>query len=157
MTLACQGAGSIMPGTAHSLAAWGNGGVIITKRLSVVVALGALLGMFAGVLIASLALAGRDTNGSRRRRGPSPCIASARLLSGVTFPVNKECPKGHTGVFLPQPTQSGSGCPLWASACCGCWLRSAGAPAARILLLLRPASAAGSRSPSGMLSTRCPV
>ena len=30
MTLACQDAGSIMPGTGRSLVAWGNGGVIIT-------------------------------------------------------------------------------------------------------------------------------
>ena len=51
-----------MPGTATNALARG---VIITRRLSVIVALGAMLGMFAGVLTASTALAGRGTTGTR--------------------------------------------------------------------------------------------
>lgn len=53
------GAGRIVPGTGHSVGAWGVGGVIIMRRLSVIVALGALLGMVGGAATASPALAGR--------------------------------------------------------------------------------------------------
>jgi hypothetical protein len=61
------------------------------RRLTVIVALGALLGMFAGVLTAAPALAGR---GHKWQLVPGKPFTVPASLCGfkihVTFPVNKE-------------------------------------------------------------------
>jgi len=63
------------------------------RRFGVIVALGALLGMFAGVLAASPALAGRGHKWELAQAQPFTVQGSCAFDVGVTFPVNKEYQK----------------------------------------------------------------
>jgi hypothetical protein len=61
------------------------------RRLGVIVALGALLGMFGGVVTASPALAGRGPQWEFQPTGPFTLPADfCGFQIGVTFPVNQE-------------------------------------------------------------------
>src|SRR5262249_57450951 len=72
----------------------GSGGVIIMRRVGVIVALGALLGMFAGVVTASPALAGRGHKWEFLPFKPFPLPAAfCGFKVRVTAPVNKEFAK----------------------------------------------------------------
>lgn len=63
------------------------------RRLGVIVALGALLGMFAGVLTASPALAGRGTKWGLVQAKPFTVQGLCAFAVRVTFPVNQEYTK----------------------------------------------------------------
>jgi hypothetical protein len=67
--------------------------VIIMRRIGVIVALGALLGMFTGVLTASPALAGRGPKWQLVQAQPFTLQGFCAFKVRVTTPVNKEYSK----------------------------------------------------------------
>ncbi len=83
-----------MPGTGHAGWPRSEGGLVV-RRLGVIVALGALLGMFGGVVTASPALAGRGPKWEFV--GPAKPFTVPAELCGfkirVTIPVDKEFSK----------------------------------------------------------------
>jgi hypothetical protein len=60
------------------------------RRFGVIVALGAILGMFAGVVAASPALAGRGPKWELNQAEPFTVQGSCAFDVGVTFPANNE-------------------------------------------------------------------
>jgi hypothetical protein len=90
-----------MPGTGHNLVAWGVGGVIIMRRFGVIVALGALLGMFGGLVTASPVLAGRGPKW--QPPGASPPFTLPALFCGFKVRVAfRGCPE-FRGTLVAAP------------------------------------------------------
>ena len=83
-----------LPARSHPVLNEGTPRATIRRRLGVIVALGALLGMFAGVLSASPALAGRGPKWQLVQANPFTLPAAyCGFMVRVTFPVNNQYSK----------------------------------------------------------------